>query len=182
MVTYKPFYSKITLTCIMRGVIMGLFSKKENQKLKPIDLIYIDGVKGYNKGTSISLSLEEELNCVVVQTVKNNLPKVNLDLEKIVAVDIIHERDVIEANKSTVGRAMVGGIVLGPLGAIIGGISGVGTKKNTKLRDFLVINYKSQNEIKALSFEMVKITLNVPKFINTLRDKIKNNESAEIYL
>lgn len=31
-------------------------------------------------------------------------------------------------DKSVIGRAVVGGLLLGPLGAVVGGISGVGSK------------------------------------------------------
>lgn len=53
-------------------------------------------------------------------------------------------------NKSSIGRAVVAGIVLGFLGAIIGGMSGIWTK-NMKIF-YLVINYwdinnRQQNSI-----------------------------------
>jgi hypothetical protein len=160
---------------------MGIFGKK-NKEVKPVELTYIDGVEGYSKGTVVTLSLNDEKQCLVMEALKGNYPLVNISFEKIVAANLVHERDVIESNKSTAGRAIVGGVLLGPLGAIVGGMSGIGTKKNTKLRDFLVINYKSQDTIKVLSFEIVNITLNLPKFINKLREKIQVKENTEIYL
>lgn len=42
-------------------------------------------------------------------------------------------------DKSTIGRAVLGGVLLGGLGAIIGGMSGIGAK-NTK-KYYLIINY-----------------------------------------
>ncbi len=43
------------------------------------------------------------------------------------------EYATIEKDKSVIGRAIVGGLLLGPVGAIVGGMSGIGTKKETKV-------------------------------------------------
>ncbi|EPY2307080.1 hypothetical protein ACXATD_002751 [Clostridium sporogenes] len=161
---------------------MGLFNRK-NKEINPINLVYIDGIDRYIKGATVSLSLDDKKRCLVIKDSKNNYPVVNISFEKLVAVDIVHEKDIIETNKNSVGRAMAGGILLGPLGAIVGGISGVGSKKNYKLRTFLVINYKSKDEeIKVISFEIKNITLSMPKFINKLRENIPINNDEEIYL
>lgn len=41
------------------------------------------------------------------------------------------EVEVIEKDKSVILRAVAGGVLLGPVGAVVGGMSGIGTKKNT---------------------------------------------------
>lgn len=55
-------------------------------------------------------------------------------------------------DKSTIGRAVLGGVLLGGLGAIIGGMSGIGTK-NVK-RYYLIINYW---DIKSKSLKSISI-------------------------
>ncbi|EPY2279511.1 hypothetical protein ACXAT1_000389 [Clostridium sporogenes] len=161
---------------------MGLFSRK-NKEISPINLTYIDGIDRYIKNTIVSLNLDDKKGCLVVKASKDNYPVVNISFDKLVAADIIHEKDIIETNKNSVSRAMVGGVLLGSLGAVIGGISGVGTKKSSKLRTFLVINYKSKDEkIKIISFEIKNITMNMPKFINKLRENISIDNTEEIYL
>lgn len=61
--------------------------------------------------------------------------------EQITNMSFATKETIIEQNKSVIGRAAVGGLILGPLGAIIGGISGVGSKSVLKGKYYLVINF-----------------------------------------
>ena len=49
--------------------------------------------------------------------------------------------ELIKVEKSVVGRAVAGGLILGPLGAVIGGLSGVGSKETEKKTSYLLINF-----------------------------------------
>jgi hypothetical protein len=42
-------------------------------------------------------------------------------------------------DKSVIGRAAVGAVLLGPLGALVGGMSGIGSKQKNKY--YIIINY-----------------------------------------
>ena len=112
-------------------------------------------------------------------------PTVFLQLEQITGVVVISEKDIIEKSKGTVGRAVVGGVVLGPLGVIIGGMSGIGNKKKNETHYFMVVNYKSKDEeIKVLSFEIVGASLHWSSFVEEFRKRIpvKKAIEKEIYL
>lgn len=52
--------------------------------------------------------------------------QVQLELKQEVTPE---EREIIDKDKSVIGRAVVGGLILGPVGAVVGGMSGLGTKK-----------------------------------------------------
>jgi hypothetical protein len=59
----------------------------------------------------------------------------SIGLEKV--VDIIIRRDIqpdeiTEKDKSVIGRAVIGGVLLDPVGAVVGGMSGLGTKQEIK--------------------------------------------------
>lgn len=164
-----------------------IFGKKNKLGNRAVNLCFVDGVESYSKGTAIELSLDDKEECLVMKArVFKDKPIVKLNYEQIVAAEVITEKEIIENGKSTVGRALVGGVLLGPLGAIVGGMSGIGNKTKSSKHYFLVVNYKSSNseEVKALSFEIVGASLHWDSFVKELKTKIKveNTIEKEIYL
>lgn len=162
-----------------------IFGKKDKSGNRAVNLMFVDGVEYYVKGTAVRVSLNEESQCLTVESrIGKDKPKVNLRYDQITAANCITEKEVLEKSKSTVGRAVVGGVLLGPLGAIVGGISGVGNKTKNNTKYYMVINYKSrEEEIKVLSFEIVGASLHWDSFIKELRSKIKIEKyDEEIYL
>lgn len=51
------------------------------------------------------------------------------------------KEELVKTDKSVIGRAVVGGFIMGPLGAIIGGMSGIGSKESIENKHYLVINF-----------------------------------------
>lgn len=89
----------------------------------------------------------------IIPSAGNSLLKLNVD--QLTGINSFTDVQIQEANKSVVGRAAIGGILFGGLGAVVGGMSGLSSKKKRKYRSFLVLNYRSSDteEIKVLSFE-----------------------------
>lgn len=65
----------------------------------------------------------------------------SIALEKIQNIKVSTEKEITEKERSVIGRAALGGLLLGPVGAVVGGISGVKNKKKTKENYFLIIEY-----------------------------------------
>jgi outer membrane lipoprotein SlyB len=55
------------------------------------------------------------------------------------------QKDIIEKDKSVVGRAIIGTALLGPLGGVVGGISGIGKKGKATQFEFLAIHYTDKD-------------------------------------
>lgn len=162
---------------------MVLFGKKNKKGNRSLNVSFVDGIESYNKGLAVEVSFDDSVLEIKSRIVKNK-PVVKLNLEQILAVNFINEKEIIEKSKNVTGRAIVGGVLLGPLGAVIGGMSGVGSKQKSENHYYMVINYKSRDEqIKVLSFEIVGASLNWASFINELKSKIKTVDiEKEIYL
>ena len=159
---------------------MGIFGKKNKDGSRSVNLVYVDGIESYNKGTSIVLSLDDENKNMQMKARVYKKPPVFLNFGQIIGVGVISEKDIIEKSKNTVGRAVAGGVVLGPLGAIIGGMSGIGNKKKNETHYFMVVNYKSKDEeIKVLSFEIIGASLHWSSFVEEFRKRIPVKKEIE---
>lgn len=106
--------------------------------------------------------------------------QVYLRYSQIIRVGIINENEIIEKDKSVLGRSIVGGLLLGPLGAVVGAIDGAGTKKKViSNKKYLVFNYvSSDNEEKSLPVEIVGATLRLSKFLEKLNEVCPNLEKS----
>lgn len=60
---------------------------------------------------------------------------------QIISIKQTSREELIRTDKSVIGRAVVGGLLLGPLAAIVGGMSGIGSKEKLKNKNYLVINF-----------------------------------------
>lgn len=79
---------------------------------------------------------------------------ITLDYGQITDVYYGLESEIIVKNKSVIGRAAAGGLVFGPVGAIVGAISGLGEKEQKKKRLLFLISYvSSSGEQSYLRFE-----------------------------
>lgn len=70
-----------------------------------------------------------------------------LSLSQITNVFYGTETEIVEKDKSVVGRALAGTILTGglPVGTLVGAISGVGTKKKKKNHTYLIIEFTSSD-------------------------------------
>ncbi len=161
---------------------MGLFSKKN--KALSANFSFVDGVEGFTKGLLVNITADDSNGKLVIKGKFSNTPEVNLKYEQITGITCTTEKEIIEKSKSVVGRAAIGGVLLGPLGAIVGGMSGVGNKQQKKTSYYMIINYKSRDgETKVLSFEVTETIGSWDKLISHVRNKINMGSREEsIYI
>ncbi|NFO88541.1 SHOCT domain-containing protein [Clostridium botulinum] len=147
---------------------MGLFSKKPKTKMafKLIDGICLD------KGTYIEVNIQDD-NLMLSDARKNYV--LNIKYKDITNIVYDSYREQITKNKSAVGRAVVGGVLTGGLGAIVGGMSGVGTKTKTKTLWAMYIEYLDTTaQTKNVIILEDIILVGVKKFAEQIKIKINN--------
>ncbi|WP_057567455.1 hypothetical protein [Paraclostridium sordellii] len=118
----------------------------------------VDGLPIPEK-SKVEVKLDEEF-IVINQTKLNGfkfevINTFKVKLENVLDIAVATEKEIIDMNKSVIGRGAVG-MIFGPVGAILGGMSGIGTKKVIKKKDTLfVISYVSKDEeIKNITFKV----------------------------
>lgn len=123
----------------------------ETKKIGALDYVYGCVISGINLPVDTKCRLLIFNEHLLIESEQNSF-KININQIKGAFVNT--EKEIIEKEKSVIGRAVVGGVTLGPIGAIIGGISGVGTKSENIHHLLLIITYiNSSNEPSALVFK-----------------------------
>lgn len=161
---------------------MAIFGNKDKKGNFTINFSSVEDTVLYDyPNTAISATILDD-KIEFKQRVGKKEP-IYLMISQITKIGIVNEKQIKEVDKSVVKRAMVGGLLLGPLGAIIGGMDGIGKKEKKKERKFCVINYNSNNEEKVLPLEIVGATIGIDKFISKIIEKQPNlNQKKETYL
>lgn len=155
----------------------------------------IDGIPTNLNADVIVTSNDEEILIHEVRLKllkKDILNTYRIKLENVLDVIVATKKEIVAKNKSVVGRGVAGAVLFGPVGAMLGGMSGLGKKeKSVKKGPFLVISYKSkEGEIKNITFNaessLVSLTaksfaLEVKKKLNKI-NKNKNHIVNDIEL
>lgn len=81
-----------------------------------------------------------------------------LNYSQITDVEYTCELEKIAVNKSPIGRAIAGGLLFGGVGAMVGAVSGTGTKEKKERHFYFIISYTSNaGEDKYIVFEDTRL-------------------------
>lgn len=97
-------------------------------------------------------------NCIYFYNKSDSEINTSLPYNKITGLRITSDTEIIEKSKSVGGRAVLGGLILGPVGAIVGGMSGIGNKTKQEVSNYILINYKSGDDVSAILLKEVPAT------------------------
>ena len=167
----------ITTYAIMSNVFYVLFFVFK--KLKPTSEKMILESKNASMYICLphitGLNIPEDTYCVIYvcedkyEFLANNIT-FNLSLEKITNVSLKTSTEIQQQYVSSIGGAVGGDMLFGPLGAAIGGRSKVKEIKN--FSKFLIFTYLDNNETKYITFSIPqKFMQEVLKLINDFQTK-----------
>ena len=89
------------------------------------------------------------------------------------------ETEITSKNKSVIGRAVAGGLLFGGVGAVVGAVSGTGTKTTKDKKFVFVISYTSSTgEDAFITFEDTRLYKGV-KVAGKLKELTKTSEPNE---
>ena len=104
---------------------------------------HIQGIDFVDFGREITLQITKQ-NVSFLDSGKNVF---SFENDKIENAAILEEIEQTQKNKSVVGRAIVGGLLLGGVGAIVGGLSGACPEMKTNRKYYLEISGADENKI-----------------------------------
>ena len=154
---------------------MGLFNNNNNKDCLRCPLIYLDGLSSLATQTQCFISLVDDK--VTIETI-NTKQKFELNFSQIISIQQNMKQQITEKNKSVIKRGIVGNVLMGSTGAIIGGLSGLGTKEQSQMIHDLIIIYttSSTNETNTLTFRSLNHNI-CQKIVESVNSKIPKREN-----
>ena len=151
-----------------------------------------DGV--YNQGENLITGIPSGKVKVILHThglqVVKGLTLYPIHNSQIISIKPTSREELSRTDKSVIGRAVVGGLILGPLGAIVGGMSGIGSKEKLKNQNYLVINYwdKETKAAQTLLISGDKTLINAfikkhekEKFVNETENRLPEKDKMPVW-
>lgn len=145
-----------------------------------------------SKGSNVwQLSIEGEflkLNETSGIVKRKSLKVYKIDLSKVITIDTITKENIYEKKKSVIGRGLTGAALFGPAGAVLGGMSGIGTKEQKVCVSIFSISFygKSEEDIKTILFDKMAnwdmFDAIEQEFKEKHKEELEINESGEILL
>lgn len=129
---------------------MGLFNGKNKQGMMELSLTTAGPVGDIPEGAMVKVCADTTRKAVVIKLMFGG--ERVLPCEKITKAIATTSTEIEQSSKSVAGRAVIGGVLLGPVGAIVGGMTGIGKKEKKKTQSYVIINYTSNGEEKVAAF------------------------------
>ena len=148
-----------------------MFGKKKEKK-------NFEGITIYTAFHHVNgLPIPENVLCEVFSypdriDFKSGTTEIKLPKEKITDISIKTDTEIQQQLVSSAGGAIAGAMLFGSLGAIIGGR--IKTKKVKTTTNYLIITYKSENELKYIGFDIQ----NNPSSADKLVKEFQKSNSA----
>lgn len=150
----------VTTSSVEKGASTGTLS--------PMKYIHIDGIPNFGSGVEVKLSFTPE------QMKIDNTQFIPISRMK--GAEINSAKQLTEVQKSVIGRAVAGGVLLGGLGSIVGGMSGIGASQKTEtVMLFTVFFTTKEGEDSVAIFSMQE-----PMFAGALKNIVNriNNQTG----
>ena len=162
---------------------MGLFKSKKGSIISEMFQVSKE-VGALTKGNLVDVALYDDY-----LEIKQMFPKqeITLKYEKITDVFFGNQEEIIEKNKSVIGRAAVGGLLFGGAGAVVGAMTANGKKEKKVISRMFIISYKNASgEDDFLAFEDTrmykgkKLAATLAEIIGVSIDPKKADKSIEL--
>lgn len=109
-----------------------------------LPFVYLMGLEQFEADTIVKIVIVDGKFIIK----NSDLSKVKeFNLNDIKSIKPLSDDTITEKEKSVIGRAVVGGLIFGVVGAIVGGMSGIGTKREIKTEYFIKVTFNDNNEL-----------------------------------
>lgn len=153
---------------------------KAEGALDVVKCLHIEGLGiGENKQCDV-LSFSDKIEIREPRTNRT----FQIPIDRIRALEVKSEQEFKDLDRSVVGRALVGTLLVPGIGTIVGGMSGLKSKKKGKMKTYLIVNYLGKDEeLKGITFENSFNLIRVRSFangVNKFTSGISGSQTVEL--
>lgn len=127
----------------------ALKAQRQEAKDRNSRMLVAEHMAGLPLAQSAACTVSFEDACIAIHSSGNAF---NLSYDKITAMDLKTSTEIQKAYVSSIGGAIVGGALFGPLGAMVGGRAK--EKKSKIVENFIIFTYLKDGNIDYLSFKV----------------------------
>lgn len=120
---------------------MGFFKSTKGSIISDYFVILHD-LGHIKRGGTVDIALYDD-HLTITPAFSKDKP-INLSYSRITDVYYGIETEIKEKRKSPIGRAAVGGLLFGGYGAVVGAVSGQGSKQQKEYKHMFIISYTSK--------------------------------------
>ena len=131
-------------------------------RLIPIKFRHIQGMPKLMEGEIVNISSSHDSI--------NIDGKYSILKSKVKSKILTNSKMLTDKQKSVIQRSLVGMVIAGPLGLIVGGISGVGTKQKEETVNFFNLIYIDENDIEQnalFALENASVLMYLKRFVKS---------------
>lgn len=183
--TQKPNVPFIIMAILFGTLTFILFKPTEKEKQKKIDKQEKrrEKLKTCTMKHINGLPIAEDVKCNITLTddkyiFSSSTMNFELDKSKITDICIKTDTEIQQQYVSSVGGAVVGGALFGPLGAMIGGRAKKKTIKH-EVHNYLIITYQS-DEIKYIGFDTNLALASAHIYVEDFKNSCNNNLTYQL--
>lgn len=149
---------------------------KAEGALDVVKCLHIEGLGiGENKQCDV-LSFSDKIEIREPRTNRT----FQIPIGRIRALEVKSEQEFKDLDRSVVGRALVGTLLVPGIGTIVGGMSGLKSKKKGKMKTYLIINYLDKDEeLKGITFENSFNFIRVRSFANGVNKSTSGTSGSQ---
>lgn len=134
---------------------MGLFKSKKGSIISE-NFLLLEDIAQIRKGLAVDVALYDDHLLLSVPFMKTT--PISLKHEQITDVFYGLQTEIVEKSKSSIARAVAGGLLFGGVGAVVGAVSGSGKKEKKVNKFYFIVSYTSAaGEEKLLQFEDTRL-------------------------
>lgn len=160
---------------------MGFFKvNKSEDAIFSTSFKLVDGIPGWGQNIFVIKAELRPDRITFYQSPIGQTKTTSLLYDQIVETAYYTETEILEKSKSVAGRSLAGAALFGPVGAIIGAVSGTGTKKVSKSTHYYTITYTDiTGELALLTFSTDCTPCNYYRFDLILKEHLPDPEEME---